>query len=109
MANEILYKTIAFIVKSLEIFVIVVVGVAIIQTQQYEISYLIMLTGYAYLLWEPLDEAISHINAINRSWEKYRKLQNFLSQENEIENGTEAYTYKKGCIEFREVDFSYNQ
>jgi hypothetical protein len=45
-----------------------------------------MLIGYIWFLWWPLDKAISNLNTINRGWEKYKKLQDFVEQEIEIKN-----------------------
>jgi len=39
-----------------------------------------------FLLWDPLDSAIAHINQINKVWEKYKKLREFIEKPNDIIN-----------------------
>jgi hypothetical protein len=53
-----------------------------------------MLTGYIWFLWWPLDKAISNLNHINKVWEKYKKLQEFIEKPNDIKNGEKEYIYK---------------
>jgi hypothetical protein len=45
-----------------------------------------MLTGYIWFLWWPLDKAVYNLNRINKEWEKYKTLQNFLDTPNKIKN-----------------------
>ncbi|MCP4523561.1 MAG: ABC transporter ATP-binding protein, partial [Candidatus Gracilibacteria bacterium] len=108
IANTIFYDFLELLLRLLEIGVYAVIGAVIITQGDLEISYLIMLTTYVWFLWWPIDKAISSLNVINRSWEKYKKLQDFLGKENKIKNGKEDFQYNKGAIEFKNVGFSYN-
>ncbi len=108
-ANKIFYQFLEFILRLLEIGIFFVVGTLIIKEWNLEISYLVMLTGYIWFLWWPLDKAISNMNHINKQWEKYKKLQEFIEKPNEIKNWKKEYVYKWWKIEFKNIDFSYNK
>jgi hypothetical protein len=45
-----------------------------------------MVTTYIWFLWWPLDKAISNLNRINRFWEKYQKLQEFIDEPIDIKD-----------------------
>ncbi len=107
VANEAFYKLIELIVRVLEIFIYLIVWWIIIKTWEYSVSYLVMLTWYIRLLREPLENAIININSINRVWEKYIKLKNFINLPDEIKNWKENYKCKKWKIELKNITFSY--
>ena len=107
IANEAFYKLVEFIIRFLEIGTFIVIGTIILQWGEYWIADLVMFSGFILLLWEPLDTAISHINTINRNWEKYKKLRNFIDIPNTIINWSSKYIYKTGLIEFKNIDFNY--
>ena len=109
IANETFYKLVEFLVRISEIFILIIVWWIIITTWKYQLSYLIMLTWYLYLLWEPLDNAITNINQINKVWQKYSKLQEFIEKPNDIVNWKDEYIYKTWKIEFKNIDFGYSK
>jgi hypothetical protein len=43
-----------------------------------------MFSYYIWLLWWPLNKAVSNLNLINRLWEKYKKFQKFIEKPSEI-------------------------
>lgn len=109
IANEVFYKIVEIIIRFGEVFILFTVWTLIITTWEYNLSYLAMLIYYMALLWYPMDEAISHINTINKSWEKYKKLSSFIEMPNTIINWKEKFIYKNGSIEFKQLNFWYSK
>ncbi|USN58247.1 MAG: hypothetical protein H6767_08245 [Candidatus Peribacteria bacterium] len=54
-----------------------------------------MVIAYIWFLWWPLDKAISNLNLANRHREKYQKLQRFMNQPIDIQDGTKDFEYKQ--------------
>jgi len=108
-ANILFYQFLEFLLRLFEMWVYIIIWTLIIKEWNLQISYLIMIIGYIWFLWWPLDKAISDLNTINRGWEKYKKLQDFIEQEIEIKNWRKKFEYKNWEIEFKNVGFSYNK
>jgi len=103
------YKILEFILRTLEIWVFFVIWSLIIKEWNLEISYLVMITSYIWFLWWPLDKAVENINRLNKVWEKYKKLKNFLDKPNDIKNWEKEYVYKSGEIKIKGLEFAYNK
>ncbi len=108
-ANELYYKLLEWTIRFIEIWVFIILGTIIIKEWTYNISYLVMIIWYIWFLRDPIDKAISNLNRINKMFEKYKKLQEFIEQPNQIKNWEEKYIYKTWKIEFRNVDFGYSE
>lgn len=106
-ANVAFYYFLEFLLRVLEIWVYFIIWGLILSEWNLEISYLIMITGYIWFLWWPLDKAISNINTINKSWEKYSKLKDFIESEVDIKNWKKKYEFKEGKIEVKNIKFWY--
>jgi len=104
----IFYVLLFFTIRLLELMIYIWVWYYILQWQ-FSIALLVMLTGYMWILWNPIDKAISEFNRINQSMEVYRKLQEFIEKPSNIKNWNKIYQYKKWKIEFKNVDFAYNK
>jgi len=107
MANEIYYKLIDWLIRFIEIWAFLIIWYLIIKDWAYPISFLIMIIWYIWFLRTPIDKTISNLNHINKVWEKYKKLQEFIEKPNDIKNWTEDFIYKKWEIKIKNLDFSY--
>ena len=102
------YVLLFFVIRFLELMIYVWIWYYILQWQ-FSIALLVMLTGYMWILWNPIDKAINEFNRINQSMEVYKKLQEFIEKPSDIKNWNKNYQYKKWEIEFKNVDFAYNK
>ena len=109
MANTSFYLFLEMILRLLEVWVFFTLWTLIIKNWEYSIAYLVMITSYIWFLKWPLDKIVSNLNRINKVWEKYKKLQEFINKPNEIKDWEKEYIYKKWEIEFENVDFAYNK
>ena len=107
--NSFYSKMLELLLRILEIWVFLIIWSLIIKEWKLEISYLVMIISYIWFLWWPLDKAVSNLNRINKEWEKYKKLQEFIEKPNDIVNWKEKYIYKKGEIEFKNLEFGYSE
>ena len=109
VANEFYYKIFEWIIRFIEIAVYLFIWMLIIEKWEYNIAYLVMLTGYIWFLRNPIDKAISNLNRINKELVKYKKLQEFIEKQNNIIDWKEEYVYKTWKIEFRNITFWYSK
>ncbi len=106
MSNFFFYNFLDLLLKLLEIWVYVVLWTVIIKWGS-SISYLVMVTWYIVFLSWPLHKAVSNLVKINRVWEKYIKLQEFVNKPIEIKDWIKEYNFKKWKIELKNISFSY--
>lgn len=105
--NNSMYKILEILLRFLEAWVYIILWTMVLKWG-YSIAYLMMVIWYIWMLWWPLDNAVSNLNRINRQWEKYKKLQIFIDKPADIVNWNKNFIYKQWKIEFKNVDFSYD-
>ena len=103
-----LFTSLFFFIKFLEFSTYIFIWYFILKWEL-TISLLIMILWYIWLLWNPIDVAITEFNRIVEQIEVYKKLQEFIEKPNEIENWKEEYIYKTWKIEFKNIDFGYSE
>ena len=104
----IFYIMLYFFIKSLEIWIYAVLWYYVIKWD-FTIAFLVMVAGYLWMMWHPIDVWIKTINQIVRQLETYKELQEFLNNPNPIKDWNKTYKFKKGEIEFKNVWFSYDK
>ena len=105
--HTILFLSLFFFIKSLELWAYVYVWYFIIQWDL-SIAFLVMITWYLWTLWNPINVSIKRINQITRQLQAYKKLQDFIEIPNKIKDWEKKYEYKKGEIQIQNLIFWYN-
>ena len=100
------YVLLFFFIKSLEIGIYGFLGY-LVWKWEYSIAFLIMVAGYLWMMWHPIERWIRIMNRILRQLETYKELQEFLEKPNPIKDWDKIYQYKKWEIQFKNVYFSY--
>jgi len=95
------------LIKFCEIVIYAYIGMMVLHGGQ-EISYLLLLTGYLFAFWWPIEESIINLSNINRHMIKYERLRDFISQKNDIVDGDKNFELKNGDIVFDNVSFGYD-
>ena len=106
-AHHMYFNSIEVTIRFLEVWVFIILWTLILQEWNYSIAYLVMIIWYIWLLWNPIEKAIMSLNRINRVWEKYKKLRDFIEKPNDIIDGNKNYKYSDWKIELNNIDFSY--
>lgn len=101
------FDVLFMLIRFCEIVIYAYVGMMVLQGDV-PISYMIMITSYLFAFWWPIEESVLHLSQINRQMVKYEKLQEFINQENDVQDGQEDYQYIHGEILFNSVSFGYN-
>jgi len=104
----IFYVALFFFLKSLEYGAYLLIWYFVLKWEM-TIATLIMITGYLWSLWNPIDVAIKELNRISQELEVYKKLQEFINKPNEIKNWEKEYIYKSGEIKIKDLEFAYNK
>ena len=102
------YIMLYFFIKSLEIGIYAILGYYVL-TGDFSIAFLVMVAGYLWMMWHPIDSWIKTMNQITRQLETYKELHEFVSSPNPIKDWRKIYKFKKWEINFKNVWFSYNQ
>jgi len=105
--HTILFLSLFFFIKSLELWAYVYVWYFIIKWDL-SIAFLVMITWYLWTLWNPINVSIKRINQITRQLQAYKKLQDFIDISNKIKDWEKIYQYKKWEIQIQNVSFGYN-
>ena len=100
------YIFLFFLIKSLEIWIYSVLWYYVIKWD-FSIAFLVMMAGYLWMIWYPIDKWINLVNNIIRQLEAYRDLQEFIKKTNPIKDWSNEYKYKNWKVEFKNVYFSY--
>jgi len=100
------YVLLFFFIKSLEIGIYGFLGY-LVWKWEYSIAFLVMVAGYLWMMWHPIERWIRIMNRILRQLETYKELQEFLEKPNPIKDGNKIYQYKNWEIQFKNVYFSY--
>lgn len=108
IVNHLTYTSLELLLRILEIIVFIVIGLMVLDETK-SVAYLVMINMYIWFLWWPLDKAMTNLNEINRHWEKYKKLQDFMDQPIDIQDGTKDFEYKKWDIQLQDLHFSYGK
>ena len=100
------YVLLFFFIKSLEIGIYGFLGY-LVWKWEYSIAFLVMVAGYLWMMWHPIERWIRIMNRILRQLETYKELQEFLEKPNPIKDWNKIYQYKNWEIQFKNVYFSY--
>lgn len=101
------YDIISLMIRVCEVVIYAIVGMMVLKGDA-PISYLILLTGYLWTLWWPIESTVFHLGLINRHWVKYQKLQEFVNMPNDVVDGEQQFAFSQGEIRFEKVSFGYN-
>ncbi len=102
------YVTLYLCLKWLEIFIYVYIGIQVLEGGA-DISRLILIVGLIWTMWYPFEKMSWEINRITKHFQAFKKMDDFLSIEDDIINWSKAYIYKQGLIEFKNVNFWYSK
>ena len=106
--GDIFYEIFWLFVESIIFIIMLYFGIKVIWWE-WNISDIIKIIWYIYLVRWPIQAMLTNISSLNRMVSKYHDLQNFLNTPNKIINGKNEYIYKSGKISLNNVDFSYNK
>ena len=73
------------------------------------ISTIILLTGYIYMMRRPMEYILISIPELSTQLTKYQDLQDFLNTPNKIINGKNKYIYKSWDIKLQNITFWYSE
>ena len=106
--GDIFYEIFWLFVESIIFIIMLYFGIKVIWWE-WNISDIIKIIWYIYLVRWPIQAMLTNISSLNRMVSKYHELQSFLNTPNKIINGKTQYIYKSWNINLQNVNFWYNE